>query len=64
MAEAAQDKQAWTARTNKVILGKVSNTDGPTKANTAAETAKLLAKLPIGAVLLYTDGGCDGNGAK
>ena len=64
LVEAAQDKQAWTARTNKVILEKNSNTEGPTKANTAAETAKLLAELPIGAVLLYTDGGCDGNGAK
>ena len=64
LVEAAQDKQAWTARTNKVILEKISNTEGPTKANTAAETAKLLAELPIGAVLLYTDGGCDGNGAK
>ena len=30
----------------------------------AAETAAALATLPTGARIIYTDGGCDGNGAN
>ena len=59
---AAADKQEWTRRTNEVILGKPKHV--PTKANTAEETKALLDALPIGAILMYTDGGCDGNGAR
>ena len=34
------------------------------KANTAEETEALIRELPDGAILAYSDGGCDGNGAK
>ena len=57
----ASDRDQWREYVNQLAgLGQ----HGSVKANTAEETEALIKELPDGAILAYSDGGCDGNGAK
>eukprot|EP01044_Picomonas_judraskeda_P040952 COSAG03_NODE_20370_length_320_cov_0.936652_1_plen_79_part_10 len=61
LIEIAKDRQRWRQHVEE-IAG--NGRFGTQKANTAAQTAAEIDALPTNTILAYTDGGCDGNGAR
>ena len=61
LVEIARDRDQWRIHAEEIAgQGRFETM----KANTAAETAAEIDALPSDAILAYTDGGCDGNGAN
>lgn len=61
LIEIAQDRQQWRQLVETLASKNRHNTQ---KANTVAKTTALIEALPANTMPAYTDGGCDGNGAR
>ena len=61
LTKLAEDKVQWRSYVNQ-LAGRGEG--GTKRANSTADTKRLIDALPSNSILAYTDGGCDGNGAK
>eukprot|EP01048_Picozoa_sp_COSAG05_P012109 COSAG05_NODE_1190_length_5573_cov_33.432590_3_plen_287_part_00 len=57
----AEDRDKWRSFVHQ-LAGRGEG--GTKRANSVADTKRLVDALPNNSILAYTDGGCDGNGAK
>ena len=61
LTKLAEDKVQWRSYVNQ-LAGRGEG--GTKRANSTADTKRLIDALPSNSILAYTDEGCDGNGAK